>query len=181
MGLRLWGLWHGQLKSSHTSTISSPPGLSLFPTPSYFSDVQDESSLLVQWPFAAVLSTRRTAVKLPSLSCAFWVLHASAPTLLLWAPSCPQVLRVTVFGNLSQPLYTWRQAFHWLQGPLQASKVLKVAVLHLQEKHKHTLTPTLARARSFSRHDILPQHLASYPSVLWWQHHSTQWGCLLYH
>lgn len=33
-----------------------------------FLNVQDEFSLLVQWQFAAVLSTRQTAVKLPSFA-----------------------------------------------------------------------------------------------------------------
>lgn len=70
-------------------------------------------------------------------------------------PSCTQVLH-SPCGNLSRPPHAWRQALHWIHGPLQASKVPKVADLHLQEKHKHILTPTLAQARSFSCHDVFP-------------------------
>lgn len=56
MGLRLWGLSHGQLRSGHTHPLFNLlQGFLCFPTLFYFSDVQDDST---PGPVAVCCSTQ---------------------------------------------------------------------------------------------------------------------------
>lgn len=169
MGLRLWGLSHGQLRSGHTHPLFNLlQGFLCFPTLFYFSDVQDDST---PGPVAVCCSTQyqTDSSKAAFFCCVPFGYSMLVPPLshfgLHLALRCPESLFLGIY------LFTpGDRLFIGSKGPFQASKVPKVAVLHLQEKHKHTLIPTLAWTRSFSCYSTLGFTPLSFGD----QHHSIQ-------
>lgn len=131
---------------------------------SYFSDVQDESSLLVQQQFTTVPNTRTEGIKgaFPPL----YPLASSTPVLPLChsgLSSCPQVLQShSLWDLVSSHLEPGSSVDPWIFTGLEGTQV---AILHHQEKHKHTFTPTLAQAKPFSCHDIFPHSTLGFTSL----------------
>lgn len=128
---------------------------------SYFSDVQDESSLLVQRQFTTVPNTRTEGIKGVFPPFTLWPLPSLCHHSEL--SSCPQVLQShSLWDLVSSHLEPGSSVDPWIFTGLEGTQV---AILHHQEKHKHTFTPTLAQAKPFSCHDIFPHSTLGFTSL----------------